>query len=73
MGKLLKLPLLAQCLLVLINAMEGEWYQNEMPAIPMSINLYASILEMDSPVMEIVGTVGVVEINGNGKGSKTSG
>lgn len=70
MGKLLKLPLLAQLHLVLINAVEAEFYQKEMPAIPMAINLYASILEVDSPVLDFVGNAEVVEIMEMTKGAK---
>merc|ERR1719329_1062351 len=59
---LAKLPLFAQFILVLTNAVEAEWYQQSMPDCPMAINLYASLLADDSPVKEMVGGAKIVEV-----------
>jgi len=70
MGKLLKLPLFAQLIMVLTNAVEAGWYQQEVPNCPMAINLYASLLVADSPVQQMVEGVQQVEIMEMTKGAK---
>jgi len=70
MGKLLKLPLFAQCVLVLINAVEAAWYQAELPGIPLAINVYASLMGADAPFAELVGNAPVIEVMELTKGCK---
>jgi len=70
MGKLLKLPLLAQLVLVLTNAVEAVWYQETMPMCPMGINVYASLLVAEAPVLQMIAGVSVVEIMELTKGAK---
>jgi len=70
MGKLLKLPLIAQLVLVLTNAVEAVWYQEAIPGCPMGINVYASLLVADAPVLQMTAGVNVVEIMELTKGAK---
>jgi hypothetical protein len=70
MGKLLKLPLLAQLVLVLTNAVEAVWYQEALPACPIGINIYASLLVAEAPVLQMTAGVHVVEIMELTKGAK---
>jgi len=70
MSKLLKLPVFAQFVMVLTNAVECEWYQEAVPSCPMSINVYASLLVPDSPVSQMIEGVKVVEIMEMTKGAK---
>jgi len=70
MGKLLKLPLLAQLVLVLTNAVEAVWYQETLPGCPMGINVYASLLVAEAPVLQMIAGVSVVEIMELTKGAK---
>ena len=70
MGKLLKLPLFAQCMLVLINAVEATWFQSALPDCPLAINLYASLMEPDAPLLELVRGASVVEVMELTKGCK---
>jgi hypothetical protein len=70
MGKLLKLPLFAQFVMVLINAVEAVWYQEEIPTCPMAINLYASLLVAEAPVLQMISGVKVIEIMELTKGAK---
>jgi len=70
MGKLLKLPLFAQFIMVLTNAVEAKWYQQEIPDCPMAINLYASLLVDDAPLRQMVEDVQSVEIMEMTKGAK---
>jgi hypothetical protein len=70
MGKLLRLPLLAQLVLVLTNAVEAVWYQEALPACPMGINIYASLLVAEAPVLQMTDGVSVVEIMELTKGAK---
>merc|ERR1712127_491557 len=70
MGKLLKLPLLAQFVMVLTNAVEAVWYQESIPNCPMGINVYASLLVAEAPVLQMVAGVRVVEIMEMTKGAK---
>jgi len=70
MGKLLKLPLFAQFVMVLTNAVEAKWYQEALPQCPMAINLYASLLVADAPVRQMTSGVAVVEIMEMTKGAK---
>jgi len=70
MGKLLKLPLLAQLVMVLTNAVEAVWYQEAIPSCPMSINVYASLLQADAPVLQMVAGVDTVEVMELTKGAK---
>jgi hypothetical protein len=70
MGKLLKLPLFAQLVLVLTNAVEAVWYQEALPLCPMGINVYASLLVADAPVLQMTDGVSVVEIMELTKGAK---
>jgi len=70
MGKLLKLPLFAQFVMVLTNAVEAVWYQEGVPECPMGINLYASLLVPNAPVRELVEGVKVVEVMEMTKGAK---
>lgn len=70
MGKLLKLPLFAQFIMVLTNAVEAVWYQQEIPDCPMAINLYASLLVDGAPLLQMVENVQQVEIMELIKGAK---
>jgi hypothetical protein len=70
MGKLLKLPLFAQFVMVLTNAVEAVWYQEELPSCPMAINLYASLLIAEAPVLQMISGVKVIEIMEMTKGAK---
>jgi len=70
MGKLLKLPLLAQLVLVLTNAVEAVWYQETIPTCPMGINVYASLLVAEAPVLQMIAGASVVEIMELTKGAK---
>lgn len=70
MGKLLKLPVFAQLVLVLTNAVEATLYQQEMPHCPMAINVYASLLVEGAPVRQMVEGVRHVEIMEMTKGAK---
>jgi len=70
MGKLLKLPLLAQLVLVLTNAVEAVWYQETLPCCPMGINVYASLLVAEAPVLQMIAGVSVIEIMELTKGAK---
>jgi len=70
MGKLLKLPLFAQLIMVLTNAVEAVWYQQEIPDCPMAINLYASLLVDNAPLQQMVEGVQQVEIMEMTKGAK---
>jgi len=70
MGKLLKLPLFAQLVMVLTNAVEALWYQQELPHCPMAINVYASLLVDGAPVQQMVEGVQQVEIMEMTKGAK---
>merc|ERR1740117_1485711 len=70
MGKLLKLPIFAQLVMVLTNAVEAAWYQEVIPTCPMAINLYASLLVADAPVQEMTAGVQVVEVMEMTKGAK---
>jgi len=72
MGKLCKLPLFAQFILVLINAVEAVWYQSEIPDCPIAINLYASLLVDKAPLQQMVEGVRHVEIMEMTKGAKRS-
>lgn len=73
MGKLLKLPMFAQCLLVLMNAVEAAWFESELPACPMAINLYASLMEPGSPVLSLARGASTVEVMELTKGCKRDG
>jgi len=70
MGKLLKLPLFAQFVMVLTNAVEALWYQEVVPTCPMAINLYASLLVEEAPVPQMVAGVSIIEIMEMTKGAK---
>lgn len=70
MGKLLKLPLFAQFVMVLTNAVECMWYQETVPTCPMAINLYASLLVQGAPVSQMIDGVKVVEVMEMTKGAK---
>ena len=70
MGKLLKLPLFAQLVMVLTNAVEAEWYQEAIPTCPMGINVYASLLVAEAPVLQMIAGASVVEIMEMTKGAK---
>jgi len=70
MGKLLKLPLFAQFVMVLTNAVEAVYYQEAIPACPMAINLYASLLVENAPVEEMTIGVKCVEVMEMTKGAK---
>lgn len=70
MSKLLKLPLFAQYVMVLTNAVEAVWYQEAIPTCPMAINLYASLLVADAPVEEMTAGVKCVEVMEMSKGAK---
>lgn len=74
MGKLLKLPLLAQLVMVLTNSVEAVWYQEAMDKkaidCPMAINVYASLLVAEAPVLQMVAGATVVEIMELTKGAK---
>lgn len=62
MGKLLKLPKFAQCILVLINSTEAAWYQAELPHLPLAINVYASLMDMNAPISPLVSGARVIEV-----------
>jgi len=49
MGKLLKLPVFAQYILILINSVEARWFQAALPDVPLAINVYASLTQADLP------------------------
>lgn len=70
MGKLLKLPLFAQFVIVLTNAVEATWYQEAIPTCPMGINLYASLLVAGAPVEQMIAGVRVIEVMEMTKGAK---
>lgn len=70
MGKLLKLPPFAQFVMVLTNAVEATWYQAAVPTCPMAINLYASLLVAEAPVLQMTSGVRVVEVMEMTKGAK---
>jgi len=70
MGKLHKLPLLAQLVMVLTNAVEAVWYEEAVPTCPMGINVYASLLVDEAPVLQMVAGVHVVEIMEMTKGAR---
>lgn len=70
MGKLLKLPLFAQLIMVLTNAVEAVWYEEAIPNCPMGINVYASLLVDQAPVLQMTEGVSVVEIMEMTKGAK---
>ena len=70
MSKLLKLPLCAQFVMVLTNAVEAEWYQEAIPTCPMGINVYASLLMAEAPVLQMIAGASVVEIMEMTKGAK---
>lgn len=70
MGKLLKLPLFAQFVMVLTNAVEALFYQAAIPDCPMAINLYASLLVPDAPVAVMTKEVRVVEVMEMTKGAR---
>jgi len=70
MGKLLKLPLFAQFVMVLTNAVEAMWYQEAVPTCPMGINVYASLLIAEAPVQQMVAGVSIIEIMEMTKGAK---
>lgn len=70
MGKLLKLPLFAQLIMVFINAVEAVWYQQALPHCPVAINLYASLLVENAPVRQMVEGVQHVEVMEMTKGAK---
>merc|ERR1712100_784351 len=70
MGKLLKLPLFAQFVMVLTNAVEAVWYEEAIPTWAMGINVYASLLVAEAPVLQMTQSVSVVEIMEMTKGAK---
>lgn len=70
MGKLLKLPLFAQFVMVLTNAVEAVWYNEAVPTCPMAINLYASLLVDNAPVLQMIDGVHVVEVMEMTKGAR---
>jgi len=70
MSKLLKLPLFAQFVMVLTNAVEAKWYQEAVPTCPMAINVYASLLVEEAPVLQMVADVRIIEIMEMTKGAK---
>lgn len=70
MGKLLKLPILMQFVMVLTNAVEANWYQEALPECPMAINVYAALLVDDAPVMQMVSGVSVIEVMEMSKGAR---
>jgi hypothetical protein len=70
MGKLLKLPLFAQFVMVLTNAVEAIWYEEAIPNCPMAINVYASLLVAGAPVLQMTAGAHVVEIMEMTKGAK---
>lgn len=69
MSYLQKLPLFAQLVMVLINTVEAEWYQQSIPGCPMAINLYASLLTDDAPIEQMIGGAKVVEVMEMTKGA----
>jgi hypothetical protein len=56
--------------MVLTNAVEARWYQETLPGCPMGINLYASLLVADAPVLQMIDGVSLVEIMEMTKGAK---
>jgi len=70
MGSLHRLPLLAQFVMVLTNAVEATWYQQAIPECDMAINLYASLLVDGAPVQQMVEGVRTVEVMEMTKGAK---
>lgn len=52
----------AQLIMVLGSAVDGNAYQNQMPDLPLSINVYAGLLCEDAPVLKIVEGVRVLEV-----------
>jgi len=70
MSFLLKLPMYAQLVMVLTNAVEATWYQEDIPDCPMAINLYASLLVDGAPILDMVHGVRVVEVMEMSKGAK---
>jgi hypothetical protein len=70
MGKLLKLPVFVQFVMVLTNAVEAVWYQEALPNCPMAINFYASLLVDEAPVEEMIAGVRIVEVMEMSKGAK---
>lgn len=72
MGGLSKLPVFAQLVMVLTNAVEAKWYQQEIPDCPLAINLYASLLVENAPLQQMTEHVQVVEIMEMTKGAQRS-
>jgi hypothetical protein len=70
MGKLIKLPLFAQFVMVLINTVEAIWYEDATSNCPMAINVYASLLVAGAPVMQMTEGAHVVEVMEMTKGAK---
>jgi len=55
---------------VLTNSVEAVWYQEAIPNCPMGINVYASLLVAEAPVLQMVAGADVVEIMELTKGAK---
>merc|ERR1712224_1078742 len=66
----MKLPVFAQFVLVLINAVEAMWYQEALPEINLSINVYVSLLVPGAPVKQLVEGVRSVEVMEFSTGTK---
>lgn len=79
MGRLAKLPLFAQFVLVLNNAVEATWYREAFDRAarpcrpcPLAINVYASLLVDEAPVRQMTDGVEVVEVMEMTKGARRS-
>jgi len=73
MGMLQKLPLYAQFVMVLTNAVEAVWYEQAIPNCKLSLNVYASLLAAGAPVLEMLDGVSSVEMMEMTKGVERDG
>jgi hypothetical protein len=73
MGILQKLPLYAQFVMVLTNAVEAIWYEQAIPNCKLSLNVYASLLADGAPVLEMLEGVSSVEVMEMTKGVERRG
>merc|ERR1712070_1034927 len=73
MGLLQKLPVYAQFVMVLTNAVEAVWYEQAIPNCKLSLNVYASLLVDGAPVLEMLDGVSSVEVMEMTKGVERGG
>lgn len=72
MSFLNKLPMYAQMMMVLGSAVDASAYQDQMPELPLSINVYAGLLSEGAPVLSMVDGVQVVEVMEMTRGAQRS-